>query len=214
MPIFTKDNINVFYIHVPKTGGTYIEHFFKKNGFSISEFDVKQNKLRKCTPQHMHAEQINHLYNIKEFDYVFMTVRNPVFRFRSEFIMRHQNFNQKTDLLEKYKDINIWWKIVKRNFEKNPFAHDNHIRPQFEFYINGIDVFKQEEGYDEQWAQTLESKIGIKFDVLTIPRKKHAEKDYGDDIKKLILNDDVFEDIKKLYQKDYAIFDYSPSITW
>ena len=218
MPIFTRDDINIFYIHVPKTGGPYIEQFFKKNGFSILELSASPqlNKLRYCSPQHMHAEQINSIYHIKKFDYAFMTVRNPIFRLRSEFIMRNRHFNEeKRGLFSRgHKDINAWWKVVRKKFKNNAFANDNHIRPQSEFYIEGVDVFKQEEGYHEAWAQKLESKAGIKLEFLTLPRKRNAEKDYGDDINKIILSDDTFEDVKRFYQADYAKFGYSPDTRW
>jgi hypothetical protein len=218
MPIFIKDNISIFYIHVPKTGGTYIEHFFKKNGFSILELSASPhlNKLRYCSPQHMHAEQINLLYNIKKFDYAFMSVRNPIFRLRSEFIMRNKHFNEeKNNIFGRHKkDINLWWKVIKKNFTKNSFVSDNHIRPQSEFYIDGVDIFKQEDSYDEVWAQNLESKIGLKFEFLKIPRRKNAEKNYGEDIKKIVLSDDTFEDVKQFYQADYEKFGYSSSARW
>jgi len=216
MPIFTRDDINVFYIHVPKTGGTHIESFFKKNGFSISEFSPKMNKLRKCTPQHMHAEQINQIFKLENFNYIFMTVRNPVFRARSEFIMRefmtrNQNSNQDN---KKPEDINHWWKIVKKRYEDNPFAFDNHIRPQVEFYINGVDVYRQEDGYDENWARKLEAKIGVKFDYLTMPRRKNAEKDFEEEIKKIVLSDATCQEIQDFYKQDYAFFNYSTADRW
>jgi hypothetical protein len=218
MPIFTRNNIHVLYIHVPKTGGTYIERFFKKNGFSISEMNnVKDptNKLRNCSRQHMHAEQINQLYNLKKFNYVFMTVRNPVFRFRSEFIMRNTTFNEEPKVFwKRKKDINAWWKMARKNFSRNPYTNDNHIRPQSDFYIKGVDIFKQEDSYDEVWAQKLESKIGVKFDFLSIQRRKDVEQDYGDDLKKIILSDATFEEIKNFYQADYSLFNYSTDVRW
>ncbi len=216
MPIFTRDDINVFYIHVPKTGGTHIESFFKKNGFSISEFSPGLIKFRKCTPQHMHAEQINQIFKLEIFNYTFMTVRNPIFRFRSEFIMRefiirNQNGNRDRGQSE---DINRWWKMIKKNYHENSFALDNHIRPQVEFYINGVDVYKQEDGFDEDWARNLEAKIGIKFEHLTIPRRKNTEKDFEEEIKKIVLKDSTRKEIQSFYQQDYAFFNYSTADRW
>ena len=40
MPLFTKGDRSVLYIHVPKTGGTSIEHFFLSNGYAAEYLDT------------------------------------------------------------------------------------------------------------------------------------------------------------------------------
>ena len=37
MPYFKNDNINVLFIHIPKTGGTSVENYFS------SKFNIKLN---------------------------------------------------------------------------------------------------------------------------------------------------------------------------
>lgn len=38
MPYFKNDNVNVLFIHIPKTGGTSIENYFS------SKFNIKLDK--------------------------------------------------------------------------------------------------------------------------------------------------------------------------
>lgn len=92
MPVFQRDGKKVLFLHVPKAGGTSIEEFFKKNDWEISFLDrggdLSWNKFMKCSPQHMHAEILEKIFKINSFHAIFITVRHPFERIKSEFKWR------------------------------------------------------------------------------------------------------------------------------
>lgn len=63
MPVFVKNNLKVLYVHIPKTGGTYIEDLFRQNGFDVKfwESNLLGGALR-CSPQHYHHELLNNIF--------------------------------------------------------------------------------------------------------------------------------------------------------
>ena len=90
MPIFKKGKQDLLFIHVPKTGGTSIEKLFHLSGWRTAYLDLNLkgksfNHLRICSPQHMHAEMLQQQLLIHKFSGIFMTVRHPYDRFRSEY---------------------------------------------------------------------------------------------------------------------------------
>ncbi len=97
MPIFTKNKIHILYVHIPKTGGSSVEGLFKKNKWQLSYLDKggkkggkpdSLNSIRQCSPQHMHLEMLQTIFDLEKIDYIFMTVRHPVDRLISEYRMR------------------------------------------------------------------------------------------------------------------------------
>lgn len=146
MPVFQKDNISILFVHVPKAGGTTIEHFFRQQNWQVSFFDggeVKPsiNPLTWCSPQHFHAEILHKIFNVKRFTYCFAIVREPISRIKSEVRWRMQYFNAQIEPDE-------WIDQALKAFPRNPFIHDNHIRPQSEFLFDGLEVHYLEDGLD------------------------------------------------------------------
>lgn len=145
MPIFRKGDIAVLYVHVPKTGGTSIENLFTMSGWEVHLLDRGRpgtlNPYRRCSPQHMHASALLERLRPETFNLVFMTVREPLARFRSEVVMRNPGLEQPWS-----KDVQRWTQDILRRYLANPYALDNHLRPQSEFYIPGSRVWKLEDG--------------------------------------------------------------------
>ena len=50
MPFFKKDNLTIFFSHIPKTGGSSVEEFFEKNGFTITFIS---KIIYPCSLQHL-----------------------------------------------------------------------------------------------------------------------------------------------------------------
>ncbi len=161
MPVFIKDQRRVLFIHVPKTGGTSVEFFFEKNGWHTSFIDRGGDgslvSVMKCSPQHLHGAQLQTIFRLRGFDYIFMTVRHPVDRLVSEYRMR-------AVMQEKIQDIDTWIADVFAKYPGNNFMIDNHIRPQSEFWLPGCEVYRQEDGFGEQWVSLLSQRARIAFD--------------------------------------------------
>ncbi|MEJ6122030.1 sulfotransferase family protein [Vibrio sp. 2-Bac 85] len=203
MPIFYKDNKRILFIHIPKCGGSYIEHLFLKNGFKVEYLDGGKegnlNFVRKCSPQHMHFQMLDMNFNLDRFDYVFTVVRKPLERIISEAHMRIGGQNLNISLDE-------WILKALENYSNNNYIYDNHLRPQIEFVYKGVDVFKQEDGLDDNFILKIEKKIGLHFEFKNIGRK--MTRNQFTNGKELLINEKTQKCIKKFYSKDYKEFGY------
>jgi len=164
LPLYTKDGRSVFYVHVPKTGGTAIEAFFGQNGFRVEYFDAggpqSLNPYRRCAPQHMHAAQIMTLLRPAKFDYLFMTVREPLRRVISEYKMLVRTVSDAPPLTQ-------WFDVISKQYLEDNYVAENHIRPQSEFWLPSCDVYRQEDGFGDALVERIEEKLGM-----TLPYRK------------------------------------------
>lgn len=142
MPIYTKGSINIFFSHIPKCGGESITHFFESNGYSLY-FHLRSpgcNKLNKpCSLQHRDNKDPDLLYFLSKMNitYSFTILRDPLERIISEFFMRQSQINNKT--------VDDFSRFVSQAFiqyQKNPYTHDNHIKPQINFIHPNMNIFK------------------------------------------------------------------------
>ena len=99
--------------------------------------------MRRCSPQHLHAALLRELIDLSRVDLCFMVVRDPIARFRSEYAMRQKD-PSKTDAAS----VEAWAARVLGRYERNPYALDNHLRPQHEFLLPDTEVFRLEDGLD------------------------------------------------------------------
>ncbi len=206
MPIFTKNNIYILYIHVPKTGGSSIERLFRKNKWEIFYLDGgnkpgKLNRIRQCSPQHMHLEMLQTVFDLQKIDYIFMTVRHPVDRLVSEYKMKmkpQQSGHKLTD----------WFDKALKSYIQNPCCFDNHLRPQSDFWYPSFDVFKLENGYSHI-IKELELRFNIDFEDKEIPHILARKIDDSELDPKLIeITDSLKSRIELFYRKDFNLFDY------
>jgi glycyl-tRNA synthetase alpha subunit len=99
MPYFNNDDINILFIHIPKTGGTSVEHYFSskfniplnnKSLFSFIRSKTKSNEniIINSSLQHITYNQIikyNNVFNINFNNIKILTiVRNPYERVISD----------------------------------------------------------------------------------------------------------------------------------
>ena len=206
MPVFTKDNVNVLYVHVPKAGGSAIEHHFEAEGFRMSYRDGRtgpgtDNYLRRCSPQHMHADLLKGLFRVGRFDAIFTVVREPLARFRSEYSMRNRR-----DLDLSAGAVDEWTKDVLRRYRKNPFVLDNHIRPQSEFILAGSVVHRLEDGLD-----ALMRELNQRFDIgisETVRKVRTSVGQSGVQSSEVQLSADTERDLRAFYAEDFDRFGY------
>lgn len=152
MPVFFNKDISILHIHPPKTGGTYIGDLFVANGMTRAFFENRHRALAgaKSSPQHYHAELARSVFQLDHFDVIFTTIRNPFDRLISEYFeqIRLKNITAETG-------INQWIMEAMKALAADPYAMDNHLRPQCDFLIPGSQLFRQENGFDLQWARRL-----------------------------------------------------------
>jgi len=162
VPVFSKDNKKILFIHIPKAGGSTIENIFLKSGYAMEYHDhgkKKKNSLnsvRKCSPQHMHRDLINEIFIEESFDLIFTIIRNPINRFRSELAFRFKDSeNIKEDQISKWVR-----RTLKKVYPRDNYIYDNHIRPQNEFIMKSSKVFKLEDG-----IENILMELNIKYDL-------------------------------------------------
>jgi hypothetical protein len=203
MPVFLKGDKRVLFIHVPKAGGTSIEAFFDANGFKTFYLDrggspESLNPARTCSPQHMAGDLLRALFDLGKFDFVFMTVRHPVQRLLSKFVME-------TGERSSIERLETW---IAEDFSpvlRNPGHMDNHLRPQVDFLVNEARIFRLEDGFDTALMTALRRAVGNVFPVPGVGHEMRASAGAPDfarihhALRAVVLN---------YYAKDFVTFGY------
>ena len=202
MPYFKNDNVNILFIHIPKTGGTSIEAYFS-NKFSIpldesSLYDKTPTYEQfKTSPQHMTLRTIIHNTSFKiNFNHIkIMTcVRNPYERLVSDLFY--------FDLIKETTTPSKVYTIILDYLTKN-LLYDNHSLPQYMFLVNNkneinklIDICHTET-LNEDMNKLGYTDFNIKIN--TNPIKLNYYK---------YLNIPTILLINKIYEKDFKLFGY------
>jgi len=207
MPIITTEEKSFLFIHIPKTGGTTIEKtIMKSDNFKLyyrTSAGMPINKLTFCTPQHFQADLLRQIFNLKKLSGIFTIVRNPYDRIKSEYAMRNK------DIKNIKGHIVFHWLSKKIEIFKttNPYVNDNHIRPQHEFILPSIKIFKLEDGMEkvisslkEYWDLDIE--YNPDFKVMT------SHKVSGYSSSEVELNRDSIQIINEFYKKDFTLLGY------
>ena len=212
VPVFSKDDKNVLFMHIPKTGGSSVTAFFRSRGWVVSYEDRSSltkpggtNYLRRISPQHLHAELIEEIYDLEKFDAVFSVVRHPLSRFKSEFAFR----NPEVPISEiSPKLVEEWSFWALGQYRGNRSWADNHLRPQMDFVTPKSLLFRIENGFSE--IEDLESSLNNNRDQtlekcadFPIANKSRFESDLiplSPKLKRLLL---------RFYRTDFQKLNYS-----
>ena len=207
MPVYRKDGRSVLFIHVPKTGGTSVEHLFRANGWEQGFFSAKYgqgtlNHLMVCGPQHLHGEPLRQLFRLERFDLVFTVVREPMARLRSEYVWRHR---KKDEVDLRGSAVASWFRRSVKRSRENPYLFDNHLRPQHEFLVPGTEVLRLEDGLAEGLRRLSDAHgLGLEGgpeqfkDSGSGPRRS-ADVEISAATRRLA---------RRFYQRDFSTFDY------
>jgi hypothetical protein len=127
-----------------------------------------------------------------------MTVRHPYTRILSEYAM-HLRTGQASE------PFRPWLDRMLREFTENPFARDNHIRPQHEFWLPNCDVFRQEDGFGAPFLSRVRERLGLESDIPPLLRANEVP--IGPSLEKL-LDDDSRALLRTFYWRDFNQFGY------
>ncbi|AIY16051.1 sulfotransferase family 2 domain-containing protein [Pimelobacter simplex] len=206
MPVFFKDDKKVLFIHVPKVGGTTMERMFRASGWQMrfhatSTTEPNVRPLRRCTPQHYHGALLREVFNLQRIDLTFMLVREPLARFRSEYVMRNAD-NPRVDAAS----VEAWADRVLKVYEVNPYVRDNHIRPQHEFAVEGTVVHRLEDGLDVA-ADDIARRLGtpLRRDV---ERGQVSHDKAGVPSSAVEISPALEERLREFYAEDFRTFGY------
>lgn len=207
MPIFTKDDKGVLFVHVPKTGGSALEDLFLSDGWKATYRDGRMGKgrpnwYRRCSPQHMHSGPLREILHLERFDAIFMLVRDPVARFRSEYLMRNAK-NLRLDAAS----VEAWADKQLRRFEQDPYTLDNHLRPQVEFLVPGTLVHRLEDGI-ETLVKELNRLHGLDL-PLEVPSRRESTALAGVSSDRVEISSRLEARLRAFYAEDAATFGYA-----
>lgn len=205
MPVLVKDGRAVLFVHIPKTGGTTIERMFTAAGWDTHFSETKRVRpqvfeLFRCSPQHYHAALLTEIFDVSRFDLVAGTIRDPLARFRSEFSMRHRRLDS-TDEAQ----VTAWADRVMARYAGNPYALDNHLRPQTEFLLPGMEIYRLEDG-----LATMVADLNARFDLgldAEVPRQLTSH-ERGVPSSKVPITAEVRARVHEFYAADYSTFGY------
>tara|TARA_Y100000310_G_scaffold344816_1_gene459720 strand:+ start:21696 stop:22385 length:690 start_codon:yes stop_codon:yes gene_type:complete len=197
MPLFKIRNQQVAFVHLPKTGGSSIEHWLEERAESTLLLSKFPAQSMKTTPQHISISDIQLLANRKQFDVAFAIVRNPFRRLESEFRYR-MHLNETSDEEAVY--FSPWVLKTLHQYNKNAWVYDNHIRPQHEFLDKTVKVFKFEDGLLNV-ANAVSNALNIESPE-QLPHEKNSSK------VPLFWTKEAIEATSEFYQRDIEVFGY------
>lgn len=205
---------NLFFIHIPKTGGSSIERCLSldqlKGGYKFKY--TKNNKTIQCksSPQHLTLDILEDaIENFQSFKH-FTVVRNPYDRLVSEY---HFSYDCRVDnkimcnlKLNNILDFNNFIRYIFNELteDQRQILFDNHFVPQVHYTTGNtkVKVFKLEEiNMLEEWLQiqTKNNNLKIPHDMRSRCRKPFC--DYFTD-------KDVLELVNNYYKQDFKKFKY------
>ena len=207
MPIFSKKNKNILFVHIPKSGGSSFCSLISKTNwqenFTIRNKEIKSLYYLKCSPQHYHGEILKQIFNLEKIEKKVTIVRNPFERIKSEYY-----WQLKTKIINKDIQPKEWFNSILSDYNSNNFIYDNHIRFQSEFIIDNIKAFKLEEnGIQNALNYALDNDFAYKkflIKILKFRKLKRTKRYEYIDEKFLELKNQIID----FYLKDYEMFSY------
>lgn len=214
---FPEKNINLLFIHIPKTGGTSLDNYFiNKFNTKISKEILFFGELRKNSVSLQHItfldfknkkNSYNYDYNIRYDNLEILTiVRNPYYKLVSEFFFLPSIYFKRkieNDLPSKEEICSII-KNCFNEYKEEDTLNDNHFKPQHLFLLdeNG-EINKNIKILKTENLNEMMHDLGyVDFNVKNQISKKYNI-NYMD-----LLNEESIQLINNFYEKDFEYFGY------
>lgn len=211
------EDLNLIFIHIPKTGGSFIEKNLHKIKFNIFNKNTRFGG-------HRNYKWFNkNIVNINTYD-IFTTVRNPYNRIISAFyylIKPERCEYDKKEIEDLGNPLNLSTFIdnIYNEYKRNKINRFIHINQQYKFLINdenkitsNISIFKYET-LDKEFFNFISryennNKVYNLF-IKDIYNNIKIKEDY--EIHNILSKDDISK-INEIYDEDFKLFNYDKII--
>jgi len=133
MPLITYNYKSLYFIHIPKTGGSSIYDNLQKAGATIEYLNETGDTKDDINPQHLAYKRLEN--EIENFDKLtkFSIFRRPSDRTISEYFWKTDNTN-----LDNFPS---WLNETLDRYDNGPHWADNHLLPQINFISKDVIVY-------------------------------------------------------------------------
>ena len=198
-----KSGKRFLFVHIPRTGGRFIEVNLEKNGWEVEPIDYygiphyQHSFIDDCEIAHFHRDLYEKHCDIEGIEQI-AVIRNPIDKFFSAstyLITVHGR--QVQERLEDYDEM----VYIIKNFPQSETL--SWWKPQVHFLTEKTHLWKFEKGLGTDFGDWVSEKLGVPFEI--DPYVNYATNDYEgfklDKTDKLIQNIRKFcsEDIEQLY---------------
>jgi hypothetical protein len=207
MPIyhFRKDGLEsaFFFVHIPKTGGTAIESYFRSLGLSgfFDPYSYMQiRRILRVPPAHYDYEVCDRLFRLDRM-YSFAIVRDPIDRMISEYRWAIERSSISSSLKKLSFSEFLRYALGKYRQDEDFLA--GHLKPQSCFVGKRITrVFRYEDGLNKIVTEVLRD-VGIpSVGDVNVPKVNTSGR------APVVLSDDDVAFIHETYADDYRKFGY------
>jgi len=191
-------NYTTQFLHIPRTGGTFLSYGLQKNN-NCCHYDFGKNqRYKECEVPHLNMFENNSFFPSSKMFKTFTIVRDPVERF----ISCLKNFNKINNNLITYmfkNEINFFNTVNNLRREK---INSNWFEPQINFLEYDTKIWKFEKGFNQKFHKWLMKNFNLKFKNLSEQELKMftENNNYKHDVN--------LKEQQKQYIKNYYFLDY------
>lgn len=206
MPIVKTAGKIIYFAHVPKCGGSAVEHYLRARFGSIAFLDENFYALpgplhwTRSSAHHIPIDILNRLFPVGFFDASFAIVRHPVERLLSEYHYLRDHLQR----IDQSESFSSWIAHLDGAIAENPWLYDNHLRPMVDLIPEHATVFRLENGLDQIVAY-LDDLVGPCGQPLCFERVLARDPS----LPKVVPSPDDIATIERIYRQDFDTFGYA-----
>ena len=152
-------------VHIPRTGGRFIEVNLEKNGWEVEPIDqygiphYQHSFIEDCEIAHFHRDLYEKYCDIEGIEQI-AVVRNPIDKFFSASTYLITLYGK--EILEILEDYDEMVSIIK-NFPMPETL--SWWRPQVDFVTDTTHIWKFEDGLGTDFGNWVGEKLGVPFEI-------------------------------------------------
>ena len=153
------------FVHIPRTGGRFIEVNLEKNGWEVEPIDqygiphYQHSFIEDCEIAHFHRDLYEKYCDIEGIEQI-AVVRNPIDKFFSASTYLITVYGK--EIQEKLEDYGEMVSIIE-NFPMSETL--SWWRPQVDFITDTTHIWKFENGLGTDFGDWLGEKLGVPFEI-------------------------------------------------